>query len=541
MMEGHDIHPAEERLLDAALSQHFARRRNAARTNSPRWLAAALLLLGIGVVVATTWLARSDARDEAQEPEPLPLPPEVTCTGATGLRAQAPDTEHVLAKLVDPRELSAVARFERLRGLRLLPESVRLAGIDTGVEHGAWTSPPTDLLRPLAALPLEVLRLPRDLFVTPALLAPLAGHPTLRELQLVGEPGGAAGIDDAFVAALAAIPRLRALHLMFAPVDATSLQRVARLPLASLELEFCSGLDAAGWQALLSMRTLRRLAFKEWAWRAGKRADGAAEPWRPAPDDLRRLRELPRLCTLELLRCGIADEDLAVLPDTLSTLRLVGHRLTPGGLDGLRRLGGLRALDLGTTASKSTLADLFSPDSVAGAEAFAAALASLHLQSLTYRGALPVSVGQAIGSQGDLRDLTIVSRSSDAASAVDWLGRLRLQRLAWRAPIASDLLGTVAAQPRLRELELSAEAIPGLGPLARAPVLERLTLNATAIGDGVVAASLAPLARAASLRWIDVRVNVARGAERASEADLQRAVGERIRVQLHETELTVKR
>ena len=44
---------------------------------------------------------------------------------------------------------------------------------------------------------------------------------------------------------MARIPQLRSLHLRFVPLSGDLLHALAKLPLTSLELEFCRGLDAA--------------------------------------------------------------------------------------------------------------------------------------------------------------------------------------------------------------------------------------------------------------------------------------------------------
>lgn len=531
--------PAEERLLDAALHQVMSERRTGApASRASHWLLAAIVLLGVAVTAFSMWHARTPPSDEAQEP--APMPPEVGGDGKAQIELLPAGTENLQAKFTDPRDLRCVARFERLRRLRLWPQELKVLGFETDSHHGRWRAPPADLLAPLAKLAhLEVLGLPHELALTPELLAPLAGHPSLREIQFVRD---AFTIDEKLVAALAKIPHLRALHLRFVPVGRETLRALAKLPLTSLELEFCHDLDAEGWQALLTMRTLRRLAFSDWSWNTVPGRADTQPGWRPTPDDLRLLHQLPELRCLELLSCDIDDEQFAALPDTLTTLHVLGSKLTPEGFAKLSRFVQLRELAINSRPKpkSNTIADLFAADSEPRADAIATALQPLRLRKLRYAGALTEALAQAIKSQTELRDVEITSKQA-APNAATLFGRLPVQRVVWRAPVDADLLEALANRPDLRELELSANDITDVAALAKAPVLERLTLTETTVGNGIAASVLAPLAEAPALRELFVNVSVVRGEARASEADLQRAVSERIKIHLHESEFTVKR
>lgn len=542
------VHAAEERLLDAALLQVFANERGqAAVRRTPRWLLAALFLLGVTVTAATMWQARgarTEQRDEAQDPGATSIHEEVEGEGRAGIEALPVTTTNLVAKLVDPRDLQVVTRFENLRALRLWPVKTTFLGIRTGY-HGSWTKPPADLLKPIAELKhLEVLRLPSDLAVTPELLTPLAGHPTLREIQLVSDDFT---LDDGLVAAMAKIPELRSLHLRFVPLSGDLLLALAKLPLTSLELEFCHGLDANGWRAMRSLRSLQRLAIHDWDWNVvvgkGKQAPG----WTPTPEDLGHLQELPGLRSLELLHCGVNDAQLAALPDVLTRLHLFGNALTPTGLDGLRRFSQLRDLLVDTRGRSSLLlASMFGPDPLPAAEATASALQTLHLDTLRYIGALTPTVATAIGSQAGLRDLTIECKQPERGTIAVLLASLKLHRLAWQGTLGPDaesavpehsalrdLLAGVKNQPELRELELRARALVDVAALADLPRLERLTLTLTQTHDGMTPALLAPLRRSTSLQDVFLRDYVANDTEPPTAAALQSALGERIRLHRH--------
>ena len=542
------VHVAEERLLDAALGQVFARERGKAMVRrTSRWLLAALFLLGVTVTAATMWQARgarTEPRDEAQDPGATSIHEEVKGEGRAGIEALPVTTTNLLAKLVDPRDLQVVTRFEHLRALRLWPEKSTFLGIRTGY-HGSWTKPPADLLKPIAELKrLEVLRLPSELAVTPELLTPLAGHPTLREIQFVGDE---LNLDDGLVAAMAKIPQLRSLNLRFVPISGDRLHALAKLPVTSLELEFCRGLDANAWRAMPSLRALQRLAIHDWDWNVVVGQSKPAPGWTPTLADLGHLQELPDLRSLELLHCSVEDAQLAALPDALTKLHLFGTRLTPTGLDGLRRFSQLRDLLVDTRGESSLLlARMFGPDPLPAAEATASALQTLHLETLRYIGALTPTVATAIGAQAGLRDLTIECKEPEPGTVALLLANLKLHRLAWQGTLGPDaesaapersalrdLLAAVKNQPELRELELRARALVDVAALANVPRLERLTLTLTQWGDGMTPALLAPLRRSTSLQDVFLHNYIEQDTEPPSAAALQSALGERIRLHRH--------
>ena len=162
------------------------------------------------------------------------------------------------------------------------------------------------------------------------------------------------------------------------------------------------------------------------------------------------------------------DAQLAALPDALTSLHLFGTKLTPTGLDGLRRFSKLRDLLVDTRGRSSLLlANMFGPDPLPAAEATASALQTLHLDTLRYIGALTPTVATAIGAQAGLRDLTIECKQPEPGTIAVLLDRLKLRRLAWQGTLGpdaesavpehsalQDLLAGVKNQPDLRELEL---------------------------------------------------------------------------------------
>lgn len=194
-------------------------------------------------------------------------------------------------------------------------------------------------------------------------------------------------------------------------------------------------------------------------------------------------------CLAALARC------LELLPDRLLTLHLAGHQLTSQGFAGLTRFVQLRPLHLDTRPQARFVADLFAPaDAAARADALAAALASLDLQELRCGG-----------------------------------------------DVSPELLAAIAARPHLTTLVLISDRLPELTPLATAPALQHLQLSLRAIEPGTTNEQLAPLSRCQALREVVIHATVAKGLARPGEAELQRALGGRIRLSLHQEEVVVRR
>lgn len=483
------IPAAEERLLDAALAQLFAAApRAAVPARNPR-LVAVLLLLGVAVTAASMWLARPAPPTAAQEP--APLPPEVEAEGRSAVLSLPRTTQNLRASVLQPDDVAAIARLPELRRLSLRELDVRIGPIRTHGHHPGWQRPTADLLAPLTDLPrLEVLELPGTLAVTPAVLAPLARCALLRHL---GIGGLQLVVDDALVAALRAIPRLHSLHLTLVRVDAEAMARLATLPLTDLELWTVPGFDAAAWRELCRMRSLRRLSAMEFGRIEYDSDRNGNRLWRPGPDDLRRLADLPALQALELYGCDLRDEDVLALPDTLVGLVVHGHALSPDGLSDLRRFGRLRTLDITTRTASALRRD--HAGELADAEAIAAALGALRLHTLRYR------VG----------------------------------------PFAPGLRAAVADQPDLRELAVFTSRFDGLDELARAPSLQRIELAEIVIPSGFTPELLAPLRDCRSLRQVVLHTNEHRGRPGLEAAAVRTVVGEQVDVQVHRQDFAAPR
>jgi hypothetical protein len=544
MSASRTVSPAEERLLDAALQQLFADTSvgAAARTTtrrSPQWLLVAMLLLGLGVTTTLMWQARDGQRDEAQDPSRSGRSDEVRATSAAEIEALPATTTHLMLRLVDPRDLEAVARLTELRSLRLVWKQGTLFGLSMGY-HRSWSNPPAELLQPLAKLTkLEELGLMATLTSAPDLLAPLADHPTLHTLRISGDwPQARRRLD----LALGRIPKLRTIGFHLVPVDADLLRELAKLPLTSFALEYCRGLDADGWQAICAMRSLQRLSLRDWSWNVKPGRDRDPPGWRPTPGELQHLRELTDLRTLELNHCPVDAEQLAALPDTLTSLHLWGNNLTPADFDGLRRFGNLRELHIDTRKRSNLIGSVFDDDPVPEAEAFGQALATLRLRSLHYSGALVPAVATAIGSQPDLRELTIDSKVLPTEVLRTLLANTQIETLRLRSTSGSidathpDLVSALANQTSLLVLEVP---VIDLGDgraattLAQLPKLESLSLmfSSSTAGRLPTPSSLAPLAQSSTLREVELRIYTLAGAPPLAPQPLQQALGAKI--QLH--------
>jgi Leucine Rich repeats (2 copies) len=466
------VHAAEERLLDAALTQAFARKRDrtAARPSHPqRWLLAALFLLGIGITATTMWQARSAQRNEAQDPSTSSMAPEKRAEGKAAIEALPVDTENLLVELKDPRDLSAVRRLRSLRRLVVQFEFVHIGPIRTNQVHRLWREPPENLLEVIDALPqLECLWLTWKLALSPTLLSPLAKHQNLRELSIAGEEFD---LDQAIVDALRAIPNLRSLHILGARLDTAAARRLQALPLTALEVSQCPGFDAAAFAELMGPSRLERLAFRGLGATPLGIQDSAAT--RPGVFDLQGLRKLTNLRALSFESCDLRDDDLLALPDTVHELRLLAHELTAAGLAHLQRFGALRKLELGIARKHVTfVARESAEEQRAAADAVAAAIAKLRLRDLSLFGPLSPSLMKALAEQPDLEVLVLSSnRISDLTGLAQLPGlrSLTLSENGSPGDLTLDALRPLGASPGLRTLrihafDLDASAVKGLFP-----------------------------------------------------------------------------
>lgn len=450
MTEPRTIHPAQGRLLDAALEQVFA---GSAVAGQPRhsWLAAAVVLLGVTITAVTMWLVSAADRTAAQEP--ATLAPPVSAEGRTALEALPADTTNLIAYVLRPTDIVVFERFRSLRKLVLMPLDVRLGPINTRRKLPAWNSPPADLLAPLAGLPtLDCLQISSQIAVTPTVLAPLAASRSLREMQFAGEH---VHVDAAFVAALAAIQSLRALRFDLVRLDATALDGLRGLHLESLAIERPDGFDAGAWQVLCKTSSLRELTL---SWFGRDHFSHVAGYWMPEPDDLRALARLPRLRRIELMQCAATDEHLTSLPDSLTGLALRNVDLSPVGWRSLKRFATLRDLHVRTQRQTvNAFADEPSELRQACADAVADAISVLRLHSLQFEGELTPDLARAIAAQPDLVDLRVTwHRIGDLSGLAGAPALRRVVLCELRSPglVTLESLAPLRDCPRLASLEL---------------------------------------------------------------------------------------
>ncbi len=441
-------HPAEERLLDAALAQVLAVREPAVAPRRRHLLAAALVLLGVGVVAATMWSLRQRndvaVAPEPQEPESAPLPMEVHADGAAALAELPAGTVNLVLATMGPDDLVALRRFPGVRRLALRAKP-GIAGAPPAGPTWDAARDLADALRPLADLPmLEVLELPWPLEVQPAQLAPLAGLRHLRSLKF-----GNAICTPAHADALAVLPALRSLTLLIAAVDAAFLRRLglAPRPVTELNLEGCPGLDDEAFAALGTLRSLRQLSVSDQDSEGTTSVAGKSYRFRTlGAAAFAAFATLPELRELRLDESAFNGALLAKLPLGLRLLDL-----------GFRPMNGAEAAHLArlTNLRKLTFACGLAPEDAVDV------LPSLHLTDLDYRGSLTRELLAAFAAQRGLESLAVRIRSE-----ID--------------------LASLASAPALRVLTLRGQRLDGkveftptlamLRPLAASTSLQQLSL-----------------------------------------------------------------
>ncbi|MCB9876635.1 MAG: hypothetical protein H6835_03445 [Planctomycetes bacterium] len=328
---------ARERLLSAELAEVLeidvaAIDAVAIASRKPhRWLAAALVLLGIAVAGGVAWLRAHDVH-EVQQREFDPTDPWwerglSVMVGGDNLRSA-----NVVAAL--PPESS---EFTVNQYLGSGPDAIDAVLARPRVETLSWIAGTTaydpDAWRRLLTHG-ELRRLclgGPDAGLSASQLRELRLLPELQQLGLVMK---GIALDADVASALVELPKLRELLILGNAVLPEGLQRLDGLPhLDTLGLfGFGEGDANAIVRAASRVRTLRALLL-----------EGFRSPI--DPDALASLRDLRGLIALDLSHCDLTDEHLAALPDTLQALQvsnLQGVSVT--GLKQLDRMRGLRSL-----------------------------------------------------------------------------------------------------------------------------------------------------------------------------------------------------
>jgi Leucine-rich repeat (LRR) protein len=188
-------------------------------------------------------------------------------------------------------------------------------------------------MRVLAAAPLRALHL-RSETLGDADLAPLAGHPTLADLEIDQVRLTASGART-----LGSLPRLRRLDLSRSTLDDLGARELAPLAgmLRSLDLGVASAISDAACETLAAFE---QLAFLD------------VSSTRVTTGGVRRLAGLRRLEHLDLGDLDL-DDDAVLALAPLAKLRSLSlcdsRRITDRTVDALAQLTALERLDLGGT------------------------------------------------------------------------------------------------------------------------------------------------------------------------------------------------
>lgn len=429
---------AEERLLDAALTEVLGdgatRVAAPAVRRGPRWLIAAILPLGIGVLLAVALLVSRRDGAFAQDPE---LPPAIKVEGREALATLDRTTKNLWCVLT-PRDVPLLAEFGELRQL-LLEQQMPLRKPDMVMNESdatPWSLAPLARCAHLRSLTIGNL----EGFAAKALDA-VARLPELTELKLIGVHHL---VDAAFAGVIQKLP-VRTLSLLAVGVDAPGFNALCGLPLLErLELDSCLHLDRCDLMQLRHLRQLRALTLhgvgSRFADSLSKSHPLADEPrLEPPPDPpgvfrsglqmpgeprllltpalMQALAKLPELRELSLSASVVDDAVLAALPLELTALDLsdcVGL-----GTQGLAAPPALRELQ------RFEFTDLDG-----SATALWRFVRSHRLRELSFHGPLTEAALAGLSTQSELRALELVLHGQPAALDVAFVSALpQLERL----------------------------------------------------------------------------------------------------------------
>lgn len=405
------LHPADERLLDAALAQTYGGDGDsvwgtALTTRRGPWLQAAVFLLGIGIAVAV--FLGGGRRDQVTAQEPEPFATVTTAKGRAAVEALPDDIANLTCWLLKTEDLRLLQRFRSLRRLQVLALDVSIAGIELRSKHKSWTKAPADLLAPLASLPaLESLTLPMGVNLTAKHLTPLRTCASLWELHVMGNE---IPLTEDFIAALDQLPHLRSLLLELVPCDAAVVRGLHKLGLEGLQISRCEGFGAAAFAELCAMSTLRRLALHRFGTRRLGQ-EGKGNYWMPSAANLSQLQSLEHLRHMEFQSTLIGGAELKALPSDLTSLELSATEILPVDYMQMRRLPSLQRLKLRTARQTFSFAPRDTAEqSEHAADTIADALSALPLREFEFDGLLTQPLLRQLGRQPGLRKLRLVAR-----------------------------------------------------------------------------------------------------------------------------------
>ncbi|HEX5052699.1 MAG TPA: hypothetical protein VFZ65_13060 [Planctomycetota bacterium] len=423
---------ARERRLDAELAE-VLRVPLASPVGSPglgerprsSWLAAAVVLLGLGVAAGVALLhgagqdamAQDPAWDDVVDPPYERFEQWLDVDGAA-LASTAKDADCLRVRLADPADLDRLAGFDRLRALSLTWAD--------GAQKGGLLGEAT--LRVLTSLPsLDKLYLADGLLCDAGQLRALRTAPRLRELRLQG-----AALDPALARALVELPRIAHLQLYDGTATAEGIAVLEGLPeLTVLELRSVD-IDAGVVLAIGRLRTLRVIKLY---------GTGLATPWL-SDAGARAFCELPHLTAVWLRSVTLEAGALAALPKDLTWLGL--ESVNGVDADALRgvatQLPGLKGLTLRLSQDEIPVA--------------AELVRKLPLQRFRYSGNPSKALWAALAGKASLRalDLKLFSAPPSVLAHVLELPAVERLFVLGGPPAASDL-APLREHPRLRTVD----------------------------------------------------------------------------------------
>ncbi len=465
---------ARERQLDWLLDEALGtgERRHVHSQRGVSWLAAAMVVLAVGVAFGVAMLRGDDAARMAQEPVGEPAFHE--CHGPAELDKVPADVTALRCFDFDDAACARLAKFTKL-------ERLDLSGMDVNDKGYSVSLPITDTgVRELGKITgLRWLCLARCHAMKGEGLQALEALPRLEHLDVTYS-----GILSPAVERLSRLPSLRTLvlsHCMNFHGD--SLRAVAKIPgLRRLELRACTTIAAKDALHLVQLKELRHLDLRDCQGHfRGQRMDFGFGLFKDTDGD-----GLPDTSPQQPLEDGngITDEVIAALSTRpLHTLLLGGcESLTDAIGDSLAKMTALRVLDVsnlpktdGSLLAKlsNELESLELSDNGQYAAAELARMPALpRLRSLGLSGLkLDAPTLERVLASKPLRTLALGGRPSrgkgdratqptlDTAAAMKQIATLAdLESLDLRDATFVDrrLLEAVARLPKLRSLDLTA-------------------------------------------------------------------------------------
>jgi len=492
MQRAHEA--AQEREFEARLEQEFAGeppveqilRRVAddttRRSRTPLWLAAAVILLGLGVTFALAWQARQAEDDETtQDPAP-PIertwPENVPRVYREDQLSQMPDELALVSFAMPVHKAGDLSRFTALQQLdvrftpRTIVETIRSGGPAAGNRLEALADVPSLRRLSLHWLPLTpgdltVLDQLKDLQLL-ELSAPFQINDELFTAMTNGSKSPTSPLDHAHGTAIARYSHACSLHIRDMEIRADGVRALADARLHTLILDASGGIASEALEALAELPTLRHLELRSCHGASITEDAGGAITRVGSPAcskaALQRIASLPLLESLTLSACYLDRDAVDALPRQLQRLDLS----TSFGVDGhleavIAQMPELQVLGLPLTMAdaRDHLGRRRPPLSgtdvhtrrLDGATA-AAILGARQWRALRLDGQLTEAVGTALSTQVLAHSLTLTpTRGSVPFTFVAGMPRLERVRFV-EADLAEGTLAPLGDCASLREIVL---------------------------------------------------------------------------------------